>query len=382
MSSIQYFWKTPDIAKEYTHAVSLHGHTLYSREGLNYIFDRVEQIAVLRWALQSQMRRCANPKMDLSRAFWTPPLTPRGAFEAENGQIENVLGLSGMVSITDHDTIEAPLRLRLLAQTRHTPISLEWTVPFEGTQVHLGIHNLPSSSARRWLSEMLAYSNEARNERLRELLAELSSIKDLLIVLNHPLWDLCSVGPKAHWAALEHFLLLNNRFLHAFELGGLRGWTENQKVVDLANTWKQLVISGGDRHGREPNAVLNLTRAKSFDEFVKEIRRERKSSLIFMPQYRQSLKLRILRTANDAVRHVAGHPLGANWEDRTFQPDSMGEFRALSRLWQKTPVYLRILITGLRWLESESIRVMERCAGFASRNEFRFRPLGEDADAA
>ena len=55
-----------------------------------------------------------------------------------------------------------------------------------------------------------------------------------------------------------------------------------------------LLISGGDRHGVEPNANINLTNAASFTEFVHEIRREKKSNLLFMPQYAQPWKHRIL----------------------------------------------------------------------------------------
>jgi hypothetical protein len=38
------------------------------------------------------------------------------------------------------------------------------------------------------------------------------------------------------------------------------------------NGWDQTIISGGDRHGCEPSAVLNLTNAKTFSEFIDEIR--------------------------------------------------------------------------------------------------------------
>ncbi len=44
-----------------------------------------------------------------------------------------------------------------------------------------------------------------------------------------------------------------------------------------------LLISGGDRHGVEPNANINLTNATSFTEFVHEIRRQKKSNVLFMP---------------------------------------------------------------------------------------------------
>ncbi len=39
------------------------------------------------------------------------------------------LGLKSLVSLTDHDNIEAPLLLRTERETAQTPISLEWSVP-------------------------------------------------------------------------------------------------------------------------------------------------------------------------------------------------------------------------------------------------------------
>ena len=62
-------------------------------------------------------------------------------------------------------------------------------------------------------------------------------------------------------------------YLHALELNGLRNWDENREVRRLAEKWNMLLISGGDRHGVEPNANINLTNATSFTEFVHEIRR-------------------------------------------------------------------------------------------------------------
>ena len=382
MANIDYLWKTPDVFKGFATAVSLHGHTLYSKESLHFIPDRAERIPVLRWALRLQERRCKSIKADFLRAYWTAPLTPRGAYEIERSQIEDKLGLASIVCISDHDTIEAPLRLRLLPPTRHIPISLEWTVPYENSRVHLGIYNLPSSFCRRWLSRMQAYTRGQDTEDLGSLLAGLHEIEDLLIVLNHPMWDLCSVGPRAHRIALEHFLRQYNPFVHAFELGGLRSWDENQRVVDLANAWNQILISGGDRHGCEPNAVLNLTNAGSFAQFAQEIRQDRESRLLFMPQYQQSLAMRMLHTVNDVTRYIAGHPLGPRWDDRTFHPDPSGEMRPLSQIWDRVPGFIQATLAAFRVLEAEPVKALVQLAWGGSRNAFRLRSLGTDGETA
>ena len=382
MAHIQYLWKTPNVIKDHTTAISLHGHTLYSRESLQFIPDKAERTAMLRWALRRQEQRCKSPAADFSHAYWVPPLTPRGAYEIERDQIETKLGLASMISITDHDNIEAPLRLRLLPETRHIPVSLEWTVPYERVRVHLGVHNLPSSSARRWLSDMQDYTEGSRRIGLEDLLAGLHEIQDLLIVLNHPMWDLCGVGRQAHGDALERFLRRHNPFIHAFELGGLRSWNENQRVVDLANAWNQILISGGDRHACEPSAVLNLTNAGSFAAFAQEIRQSRQSHLLFMPQYQQSLTMRILHTVNDVTRYVAGHPLGPRWDDRTFHPDSSGEMRPLSQIWERAPSFIQAALALFRVLEAEPVKALVQFVRGGSRHAFRLRPLGADGETA
>jgi len=73
-------------------------------------------------------------------------LTPSLAFDLERRQIEDKLQIPGLVSLTDHDDIQAPMLLRTVAASRHIPVSVEWTVPFGATAFHLGIHNLPSAA--------------------------------------------------------------------------------------------------------------------------------------------------------------------------------------------------------------------------------------------
>ncbi len=75
-------------------------------------------------------------------------MTPKLAFDLESGQIEK-LDLHSMVSITDHDNIEAPMLLRTVPSARRIPVSVEWSVPYGGVQdFHLGVHNLPSGRAQ------------------------------------------------------------------------------------------------------------------------------------------------------------------------------------------------------------------------------------------
>jgi hypothetical protein len=84
----------------------------------------------------------------------------------------------------------------------------------------------------------------------------------------------------------------------------------------------------------EPNANLNLTNATSFTEFVHEIRKEKKSNIVFMPQYAEPWKHRILQSAIDAIRDYPEFPLGSRtWDERVYHPDRQGVCRPLKELW-------------------------------------------------
>src|ERR1051325_3225392 len=95
--------------------------------------------------------------------------------------------------------------------------------------------------------------------------------------------------------------------LHAFELNGTRTWKENAEVVDLASSHRRPVISGGDRHAREPAACINLTGASSFAEFACEIRGGW-SNVLFLPHYRDPMALRVLEAGRDVLREYPEYP--------------------------------------------------------------------------
>jgi len=172
--------------------------------------------------------------VDFSRAYWTPPLTPALAYETERDQIENILWLDAMVSLTDHDNIEAGVFLRTMPDTAHAPISVEWSVPFAGTVFHLGIHNLPSRLAQIIMDDLAAYTRKASDRRLGELLAMLNEFPGVLVVFNHPLWTQSCVGVQRGRDDLDRFLNCAVQFLHAFEINAARSAKENNRVKELA----------------------------------------------------------------------------------------------------------------------------------------------------
>ncbi|MFN9460042.1 MAG: hypothetical protein ACK6D7_22100, partial [Acidobacteriota bacterium] len=137
---------------------------------------------------EAAFRSYYGKELDYSRSWWTPPLPAPDAEALERRQIENLLDLPALVSLTDHDSITAGLNLRLTNPLSAAPISTEWTVPLPGSFIHLGIHNLPPDDAASWMAHFRAWTAAPCPNRLAELLAALHALPHVLIVFNHPLW--------------------------------------------------------------------------------------------------------------------------------------------------------------------------------------------------
>jgi hypothetical protein len=335
-SAISYLWRAPKAAHGFRSGVSLHGHTNQSKETLDFLASFGAQypwIRPLLSRLEQRSEQLYGLRIDYSASYWTPPMTPKLAFDLESSQIAK-LDLAPMVSLTDHDSITAPMLLRTIASARQIPVSVEWSAPYGEQSFHLGVHNLPSARATEWMETLAEYTAHPKDERLTEILRELHELPNVLVIFNHPLWDLYLVGQEKHNFLVNEFLQKNGNFLHALELNGLRNWDENRAVRQLAEQWNMLLISGGDRHGVEPNANINLTNAASFTEFVHEVRREKKSDVLFMPQYAEPWKHRLLQSTLDAIRHYPEFPQGSRtWDERVYHPDASGAVRPLSELW-------------------------------------------------
>ncbi len=365
-TSLNFLWKDGNAPHCFPTAVSLHGHTLHSWENLRFLHSFKLPLPLIPAVLRVagwQHRRATGRDMALARVLWTPPLAADEAYRLEARQIEN-LGLQPIVSLTDHDDIESGLALRRTPLAPAAPVSFEWTVPFRQTFFHLGVHNLPAAQARALFADLRDYTAHAERPtgpaRLAELLEMLDAREDLLIVLNHPLWDEADIGALAHRQTLDALLSGYGRWIHAIELNGLRSWDENSEALELARAWQLPAISGGDRHGLEPNANLNLTHASTFAGFVAEIRRERLSTVLFMPQYRETLGLRWFETVKDIVRC---HPEAQRprWVDRFFYQCEDGVTRPIAALWpNEGPALLRSVFAMLRLSESQSLRAALR----------------------
>jgi len=331
-------------------AVSLHSHTMHSREYLGRLPGYIARVPIGRFFIEREIGRMhlyTGRVLDFRRIFWTPPLSPREAMDLEQGQIESQVRLQPLVSLTDHDNIEAGLRLRMLGRSADIPVSVEWSVPYAGTVFHLGIHNLPPDSAQRWMANFAAFTSVPDPVQLHILLHELDAIPEVLIVLNHPYWDAEAVAPGRHAEALSEFLGEFRSVLHAVEINGLRSRRENRAVVELAEACGLPAVSGGDRHGCEPNAVLNLTSASTFAGFVSEVRQEGRSTILQMPQYFENLRLRLLESAWHALCDAPGEFGRRHWMTRIFIEDQNGVPHALSEF---SSTRFQRVVDKFRWI--------------------------------
>jgi hypothetical protein len=377
-SQLIYLSRDRSFPASFRSAISLHGHTNHSREGLGFVSGVLRSKRMIGAWLDRRERRCIHETglvVNLEKAYWTPPLDATLAYRLEQRQIES-LDLQPFVSLTDHDIIEAPMQLRASAETADAPVSVEWTAPFGRSKFHLGIHNLPAAKAREWMARLQACTAKHDDREVCGMLADLHAVPTVLIVLNHPLWNLYALPAEEFDFELDRFLRDAGQFVDAFELNGLRSREENQQVADLAVKWNQVLISGGDRHACEPNANVNLTHAEDFEEFISEVRNQRRSTVLFMPQYEEQMGLRLFQNFLDIIREYPEFPEGQRkWDERTFHPDQDGTVVPVYKLWPNgTPSMFRKLFGLARMLEHHPVRETLRGLMPGDRNQVFLAP--------
>src|SRR5580704_12725288 len=148
-SKVHFLWQDAVAMRNFRTGVCLHGHTLHSQECLDFLPRYLHHVPGVSQMVRSyqQPGRGTQAAIDFSRAYWTPPLTPASALHLEREQIEK-LGMAPLVSLTDHDGIDAGLALQVTSSRSEVPVSVEWTVPYEKSILHFGIHNLPANCDR------------------------------------------------------------------------------------------------------------------------------------------------------------------------------------------------------------------------------------------
>jgi hypothetical protein len=313
-----------DIDSEATVGISLHCHTLYSKEMLDFVPYYASSYPVISsiWRRECGRYLQNNGRMpNFNLGYWEPPLTARQVYDSEKQNLER-MGLEAIVSVTDHDSIQAGLDLRDEGEPT-APISLEWTVPFRSAYFHVGVHNLPAERAEEISQQLLDYTYAAADymsdERLMDLLSLLNEDPEILVVLNHPVWDIELIGQAKHDRALKEFLAEFGHWMHALEINGFRPWSENQAVIEIAERVGLPLISGGDRHCLGRNTMINTSSCCSFAELVDEIRNDKYSSIVVLPEYHQPLVFRQVRSIAQILGYYPDFPADRrHWSQRVF----------------------------------------------------------------
>jgi len=344
--------------------VSLHCHTQYSKEMLDFVPVYAEKLPIIAHFWRKERDNYVEREgreVDFSTAFWSPPMSPHDVFRLESEQI-NRAGLDAMVSISDHDSIDGVLELNKAQDNSKAPISLEWTVPFEYGFFHLGVHNLPKTQAVELTKTLVdfTFSENPTKERLHELFAMLNEMPQVLVILNHPLWDIEIVGKERHKVLLKNFIKEYGGWVHAFEINGFRSWSENKAVIEMAEALGFPIVTGGDRHGCKPNTVINLTNSGTFEEFVEEIRVDRRSEVVLFPEYKQPLHSRQLQSFSEILSSYPEFPEGRRrWFDRVHfdNGDEKGLVPLSAHGWVRGgPTWLRIAVWTLGVMGSPKMR--------------------------
>jgi hypothetical protein len=149
-------------------------------------------------------------------------------------------------------------------------------------------------------------------------------------------------------------------------VNGFRSWSENKAVIEMAETFGIPVATGGDRHGCKPNTVINLTNGETFDDFVEDIRKNKRSEIVLMPAYEQPLHSRQLESFSEILSHYPQFREGRRqWFDRVFYDGGEGKgLRPLSAHgWiNGGPLWLRWAVWTLGVFGSPAVRPIFRLA--------------------
>ncbi len=157
------------VIRAFRTGVSLHSHTEFSQEELSGLPRHLERMPVVSHFLRRELERYSvinGRAVDFTQAYWRGPLGARSAHDLERKQIEQ-LDLPAIVSLTDHDNIDAGLQLQTENIIGDVPVSVEWTVPFENTYFHIGVHNMEPLQARSIMTRMAAFTRNSNAKALR-----------------------------------------------------------------------------------------------------------------------------------------------------------------------------------------------------------------------
>ncbi len=139
-TAISYLWRDPRVTQGHATGVSLHSHTNQSQETLSFVADWTAQYGFVRPLMQHLDRRSWDRhriRIDWARSYWTPPLTPKQAWDLESGQIEK-LGLRPMALMLN---LLLDVNIGASRKKQHQCVSTHYTrVPVPGSRATKNRH--------------------------------------------------------------------------------------------------------------------------------------------------------------------------------------------------------------------------------------------------
>ena len=159
-SKLHILSRPEDLSERARTGVSLHCHTEHSKEMLDFVPHYADKLPIINyfWHKEQEKYLAKEGKgIDFSTAYWSPPMSGASVYDIECTQMANA-GLEPIVSVTDHDSINACLEVNETRENHRAPISLEWTVPFNYGFFHVGVHNLPRENAVEITETLLNYT--------------------------------------------------------------------------------------------------------------------------------------------------------------------------------------------------------------------------------
>src|SRR4029077_5466765 len=98
-ANLLFLWRDQKCCQPFHTGVSLHSHTMHSRESLAFIPQYMRDIPLVPRQLRRQEQRyqeMTGKPLDYNGALWPPPLPPVEACELETEQIDHTPGLRAL----------------------------------------------------------------------------------------------------------------------------------------------------------------------------------------------------------------------------------------------------------------------------------------------
>jgi len=269
--------------REFKTAAVLHSHSSFSEENLG-ILNEIMDSAALRKLNEFFKRTFSTEPMeslDWSRFHYCSPISPGDVLEVELAASEKLGFEHTLLAVTDHDTIDGCLQLRLMRPdlADRVAISEELSFAFADQVFHLGIIGIPVDRAREHHSRLQAL---AARRQLGDMFETLQGL-GCLVILNHPYYQQSRV--QSHEELLVQLLQSYGWGIDALEFNGLRSHAENIRTMELAEWAGKPVVGGGDRHSTFASLVISASReATGYDEFIEEVKAGR-STVVCKPDY-------------------------------------------------------------------------------------------------